>query len=184
MKRGKYLQGGVRSTEVGAVRLKPTFDLRRKLSVHQRSGNFARRRKVGFSRTAPTSVERSHVARLALAAIIAYQKHLSPRKGFACAHRVWHGGASCSEFVRRAIEQHGLREAVPLARARFGACKAAAQEMRLARAQSGGGQDDKKKRRGDRSSGLNWCDLPCGAADVLFDCGPCDSGIVDCTPCG
>ena len=44
----------VRSTKVGAVRLKPTFALRRKTILL-----FPRRREVGFSRTAPTLVERT-----------------------------------------------------------------------------------------------------------------------------
>lgn len=31
-------------------------------------------------------------------AIVAYQNHLSARKGYGCAHRFHHGGMSCSEF--------------------------------------------------------------------------------------
>ena len=34
------------------------------------------------------------VDRLALAAMTAYQRHLSPRKGFCCAHRVQHAFVS------------------------------------------------------------------------------------------
>ena len=47
-----------RSTKVGAVRLKPTLRLRAKPPEHCRTRGFRRRRKVGFSRTAPTLVER------------------------------------------------------------------------------------------------------------------------------
>ena len=46
---------------------------------------------------------------LALRAIGLYQRHLSPRKGFACAYRARTGGASCSELGFRAIRRFGLR---------------------------------------------------------------------------
>lgn len=36
-------------------------------------------------------------------AIMAYQNHLSARKGYGCAHRFHHGGMSCSEFALSTI---------------------------------------------------------------------------------
>jgi putative component of membrane protein insertase Oxa1/YidC/SpoIIIJ protein YidD len=69
-------------------------------------------------------------SRAAAACIELYQQHLSPRKGFACAHRIVHGGSSCSEFARRAVLQHGAVRVVPLLRARFRACAEAAQTRR------------------------------------------------------
>ncbi|WP_456824480.1 membrane protein insertion efficiency factor YidD [Cellulomonas sp. P5_E12] len=65
--------------------------------------------------------------RLADSLIGLYQRHLSPRKGWACAHRVAHGGASCSAAVREILTRSGLvRGAVPTV-ARFVACYQAAQ---------------------------------------------------------
>ena len=52
--------------------------------------------------------------RLALAVITAYQRHLSPRKGFCCAHRVQQGGPSCSEYARQTLTVYGLWRTVPL----------------------------------------------------------------------
>lgn len=36
-----------------------------------------------------------------------YQRRLSPRKGWSCAHRVAHGGDSCSQAVRRSLLDRG-----------------------------------------------------------------------------
>ena len=47
--------------------------------------------------------------RYAVAGVISnYQKHLSHHKKFCCAHRMLHGGFSCSEFARRAVIRHGV----------------------------------------------------------------------------
>ena len=75
-------------------------------------------------------------ARLADALIAAYQRWLSPLKGKnrGCAHRVRYGGDSCSQHVRRLLaEAGGFWVAVPLARARFAACREAAEAAVAAR---------------------------------------------------
>lgn len=64
--------------------------------------------------------------RLALAAIRFYQQSISPRKGWCCAHRLCHGGHSCSEWAKRAVARHGLRTGAHLARRRFARCHVAA----------------------------------------------------------
>jgi uncharacterized protein len=114
--------------------------------------------------------------RLALSAIGGYQRHLSPRKGYACAHRVAHGGTGCSGYAKQAIATQGLLRAIPLIRARFSACRDAAKEL----------QEDKARRKKDKwydngcfHSGCDCsgCDLPlrgCGKADATPNC--------DCTP--
>ena len=64
------------------------------------------------------------IARLTFAGgISAYQKFISPRKGFCCAHRTVHGGPSCSEFARRAVLRYGIFKALVLLRYRFGRCR-------------------------------------------------------------
>ena len=78
-----------------------------------------------------TSFQIHLVPRRAVASCIGgYQKHLSPHKGFHCAHRVLHGGESCSQFAKTAILQRGVLAALPLARERFRACGLAARNMR------------------------------------------------------
>ncbi len=116
------------------------------------------------------------LSRLALAAIGGYQRHISPRKGFACAHRVANGGTGCSGYAKTAIADHGLIRAIALIRARFADCRDAAEELR----------EDRRKRQKEKwydhcSAGCDCtpgCDLPtrgCGKkADATPDC--------DCTP--
>jgi putative component of membrane protein insertase Oxa1/YidC/SpoIIIJ protein YidD len=66
------------------------------------------------------------VTRAVDAAISLYQRDLSPRKGWSCAHLVAHGGRSCSAAVREIIAARGLvRGALPVA-VRFLACYRAA----------------------------------------------------------
>ncbi|PSB16409.1 membrane protein insertion efficiency factor YidD [Phormidesmis priestleyi ULC007] len=62
---------------------------------------------------------------IAISLIGGYQYHLSPRKGYSCAHRVVHGGDSCSEYVKNALADKSLFEATLLARRRFKACSIA-----------------------------------------------------------
>jgi putative component of membrane protein insertase Oxa1/YidC/SpoIIIJ protein YidD len=62
---------------------------------------------------------------IAIALIAGYQKHISPQKGFSCAHRLLHGGESCSQYIKRLIAQEGLVEAVRASRQRFQACREA-----------------------------------------------------------
>ncbi len=66
------------------------------------------------------------ITSLALAAIDAYQRHLSPHKGFTCASLVVSGGLSCSAAVASLISDRGLLAAVPGIMARFAGCARAA----------------------------------------------------------
>jgi putative component of membrane protein insertase Oxa1/YidC/SpoIIIJ protein YidD len=67
--------------------------------------------------------------RAAIAAIRAYRTHLSPRKGFACPHRLLYGGPSCSDYVETLLGRRSLRTAIALAPNRFRACQAAAHTL-------------------------------------------------------
>jgi putative component of membrane protein insertase Oxa1/YidC/SpoIIIJ protein YidD len=60
--------------------------------------------------------------RLALSLIHAYQRWISPHKGFACAHRVHLGGPSCSTVGARLIRRFGLRKGLPVLRLRLQRC--------------------------------------------------------------
>ena len=68
--------------------------------------------------------------RSATSLISFYQRYISPHKGFRCAHRVYHGGQSCSGYAKTVVQQHGLGAAIPLIRQRFSACGQAARMMR------------------------------------------------------
>ncbi len=61
-------------------------------------------------------------ARCALRAIRFYQRHLSPRKGYSCAHRGATGGDSCSAYGYRVLQRCGLRTGLRLLRRRLDAC--------------------------------------------------------------
>ena len=102
--------------------------------------------------------------RWALAAIIAYQRHLSPCKGFCCAHRVQHGGPSCSEYARQALTVYGLWQTLPLLWCRLHACREAARLFIAERDD----EDDKRNKP--------WWRHVLDCLDIL---GSCDGG---CTP--
>jgi len=98
-----------------------------------------------------------------------YQRIISPRKGFKCAHHALHRGPTCSNAVKSLIEEHGLIGAWPQIKARFKACRVAYQAIL---------DTPTSRPRSDIS-----CDLPC---DVSFaDCSPGNggSGGGSCTPC-
>lgn len=74
-----------------------------------------------------TAGQGSISSRLAVQAILLYQRYLSPIKGFKCAHRVLHGGDSCSEHGRKLIEAQGVWLGVRLLRRRLLQCRTACQ---------------------------------------------------------
>jgi putative component of membrane protein insertase Oxa1/YidC/SpoIIIJ protein YidD len=65
-------------------------------------------------------------ARAVDALIRGYQRHLSPRKGFTCAHLVAHGGRSCSAAVRDVVARRGVARGMVPTVLRFVACYRAA----------------------------------------------------------
>ncbi|MCP2265777.1 membrane protein insertion efficiency factor YidD [Promicromonospora thailandica] len=74
----------------------------------------------------------SPAARAVDRAIATYQRRISPRKGWHCAHGVLYGDDGCSSAARTLLARHGLvRTALPMA-ARFLACYQAARMLALA----------------------------------------------------
>ena len=69
--------------------------------------------------------------RSVIALIAFYQKHLSPRKGFVCAHRKRHGGDSCSQYARRLVETQGVIAAWKAMPRRFAECRQAVSALEL-----------------------------------------------------
>ena len=102
-----------------------------------------------------------------LAAIRGYKRHVSPRKGFACACRVHLGACSCSTLGLRAISRYGAWRGLGVLRLRLAQCRLVAQEARarpfVARSAQAGFVD---------------CDVPCDASCV--DVSACSCG--DFTP--
>lgn len=58
-----------------------------------------------------------------------YQRYLSPLKGFSCAHRVLHGGESCSGYVKRMFLEQDLMTAISMSQIRFKECSHASKTL-------------------------------------------------------
>ena len=58
-----------------------------------------------------------------IAAIRAYQRHLSPRKGYGCAYRLMHGGSGCSGVGLRLVRRYGVWQGTLLVRERLRRCR-------------------------------------------------------------
>jgi putative component of membrane protein insertase Oxa1/YidC/SpoIIIJ protein YidD len=82
-----------------------------------------------------TNVE-SLTRNTAIGAIDLYQHHLSAKKGFSCPHRLLHGEASCSEYVKHLLIDQDLATTMQLSMQRFRACASASQTLQ-ARTQGG-----------------------------------------------
>ena len=139
--------------------------------------------------------------KVSVAAITGYQKHISPHKGFACAHRVLYGGESCSQYIKGIIAHKGLKAAVLFSRQRFQACKEANQILHSQAENSEPTQQDTQQPKKTRnktvrrssfvsSDGCNnnndcadctnvSCDCA-NAASIIPDCASLDCGAADC----
>ncbi|RYY70807.1 MAG: membrane protein insertion efficiency factor YidD [Comamonadaceae bacterium] len=105
---------------------------------------------------------------LTLAAIRAYQRFVSPYKGFSCAYRCHTGCASCSALGYRAIRRFGVLRGAGILRQRLERCTVAHQRytpMARARLQQAG-----------------YCDLSCDLPCDIHDIGCAD--IAACNDCG
>jgi len=137
---------------------------------------------------------------LAVASISGYQKHISPIKGFSCAHRVLYGGDSCSQYIKGAIAKLGLFGAIKASRRRFAACKRANQILKARFSSESGSEDsnfegndepksDQPKSQGETprrsSQGENYCieGLDCGIWECFsgIDCSGADCSGLDCS---
>lgn len=110
--------------------------------------------------------------RLALWAILTYQRYLSPWKGFSCAYRVLTGRDSCSAYGYKVIARHGLRAGLPLLQRRLRACGERHRQHLALHPQA------RRSPRRQAQAGYCDCDVP------LFDCA-CDcadvASLADCS---
>src|SRR5687767_4805865 len=106
--------------------------------------------------------------------IRAYQRHVSPYKGFRCAYRALHGrSSSCSQFARRVLQRHGLGGLAPLLRRRFAKCREAAGKLKQRVLDYEAKRKERRRQR--RESWTDHCD--CGGYDCVPDIG------IDACPC-
>lgn len=127
---------------------------------------------------------------LLLAAIRAYQRHLSPRKGYGCAYRIHTGHCSCSNLGFRAVRRYGVWQGLAVLQRRLHLCGVAHRRYSPRPALSRG-----HAQRGFCDAGcdapgcdLPSCDLPChgdgcnhlprlqceGCLDACDCCSGCD----------
>jgi putative component of membrane protein insertase Oxa1/YidC/SpoIIIJ protein YidD len=131
-----------------------------------------------------------------VAAITGYQKHISPHKGFICAHRVLCGGESCSQYIKRVVAQDGFQAAFVKSRERFQACKQANQILHAAKRQPRRSQSEEEQEEsdtpppkkapyisGDHTSCVDCADVGRNLAEVVGvipDCGSFDCSAANC----
>jgi uncharacterized protein len=115
----------------------------------------------------------------ASAAIVGYQRYVSPYKGFRCAYRAKTGRSSCSEYARRLVLKLGvgaLAEGLPR---QFARCKTAFATLSAYPYE----RAEERKRKRDRADAcdINPCDLP---LDLACNASSCDLPIgLDAMPC-
>lgn len=138
--------------------------------------------------------------RVTITSITGYQRYLSPRKGFSCAHRRLHGAESCSAYIKRVIGENGVFTARPLIRQRFADCRKAAHVLKAQQAEDGlellpeaGALEvldvnlpGPVKKRGllDNCNLSDGCDvMDCLSCDGIPDCSAPDCGSCDTPSC-
>ena len=89
-------------------------------------------------------------------AIHLYQKFISPRKGYCCAHRTYHGRSSCSEYAIHSLNKHNLLISLSLMKRRFLACQMAYEELK------------KEKEQNKSNNGVEAC--PCANKESAYCC--------------
>jgi uncharacterized protein len=111
-----------------------------------------------------------HMTTLALLFIRFYQRFISPRKGFRCAHAAFFGGASCSGAIYNLILERGLWPALPHIRNRFLECDFAYKTLlRMGRITRGRTEDNSKPDKAGKSG--KTCGIPDEAWNTLKCCG-------------
>lgn len=76
-----------------------------------------------------TTLQAFSLKYLLLLLVKAYQKWVSPSKGFTCAHRAYFGRSTCSVYGWNAISKHGSLTGIKLILRRFKSCSVAFQKL-------------------------------------------------------
>ena len=96
-----------------------------------------------------------------------YQKFISPRKGFVCAHRSLNGGMSCSEYAKSVVARYKLNIAMALFWRRLRTCQKASH---IIHEENKADEVDKKDKREDSDDSFNEAT---NAACCLVDAASC-----------
>lgn len=107
-----------------------------------------------------------------------YQKHLSPRKGYRCAHSLEHGGSGCSGAVLEILEAKGVLRGMGDIRARFMACKDAAEKRQRRQEEDRARRQREKDKGGGGSGGGN--NSGCCIAETVGDGLDCAVDVARC----
>ena len=62
--------------------------------------------------------------------ILLYQKYISPRKGYCCAHNALHNNGSCSSWALNVVRSHGALSMFSQISTRFSECNEAHKEIK------------------------------------------------------
>jgi putative component of membrane protein insertase Oxa1/YidC/SpoIIIJ protein YidD len=119
----------------------------------------------------------------ASAAIVGYQRYLSPYKGFRCAYRAKTGRASCSEYAKRLVNKLGVGALSKGLPKQFARCRLAFATL-SAYPSSAQYADNRKRKRSDACD-CSPCDLPLNLASDAVHCdGAIGMGVLpcDCSP--
>jgi putative component of membrane protein insertase Oxa1/YidC/SpoIIIJ protein YidD len=132
-----------------------------------------------------------------LSAVRVYQKHLSPRKGFSCAHRRLYGDVSCSQYFRQMVATYGLIDAIPLFQERLQECHQANLSLRAQHLRTGhlraqhspqkpvggnsedGNSEDEPNTKGKRNGKQRQ--EPSDNCDYFESCAYVDCSGIDCS---
>lgn len=112
---------------------------------------------------------------LAVGAIRLYRRHLSPLKGFRCAHHSLHGCGSCSEYGQRvyALRPFGLASAMMIERLRE--CRAAYRRLMAMTTEPPADGISKSHRRSFGSRQTRWYGN-CDCSGFVYAC-DCTGGL-------
>jgi uncharacterized protein len=109
-------------------------------------------------------------------AIGAYQRYLSPYKGFCCAYLAHTGKRSCSSYGRTIVQKLGLFAFLAALPRQFERCKLAYQKLLANRAlmSANTAPSNPKKKKNNDCGDCSPCDVVDAASNLPCDAVPCD----------
>lgn len=118
-------------------------------------------------------------------AVRSYQRTLSPRKGFSCAHRVVFKGSSCSQYFIDQLDRGGFRHGLTALRSRLASCRAATGFRAQTASRGGTGLEDGVAEGPDgdgrgRTEARRNCEVDPCHADLACEAADCLSGLDGC----
>lgn len=103
----------------------------------------------------------------------AYQRYISPHKGFCCAYRAHTGKRSCSAWGRAIVQKLGLIAFLAFLPKQFARCKQAYANV-IAKRQAALNLPSKDRKKKNDVIDCNPCDAVDAASNLPCDGMPCD----------